>query len=393
MTESDTAVARVLLLAIAVSVVFAVLLAAAARRRPRRAAAGHRPVRRPGVRRRGSGPPRAARRRRVQPARREPQPPRPRPAAAATASCARSWSRSRPRACYERPDAVVRRAADQARGRVRDDRLRAAARRPARDPHRGGRPRRSGPRSAPTSSPPGSSSASSSATSRRRATGSGRTRTCSSCSRSRSSAAIRNAQLYARVEDQNRRLVDLDEAKDDFLRGVSHNLQTPLASIRGYAQQLAMDSPDRRLGIITEQADRLSRMVRQLLTVSRIESGALRPRRRGRRPRPRACGGRGRRWASRTCRSRSTTARPAGSPSPTATSWTRCCGRSSTTPSSTAAGPAIDVTITVDAEAGDLGVTIADHGGGVAEEDRERLFQRFARGSARPADEGSGLGL
>ena len=92
------------------------------------------------------------------------------------------------------------------------------------------------------------------------------------------SAAIRNAQLYARVEDQNRRLVDLDEAKDDFLRGVSHNLQTPLASIRGYAQQLAMDSQDRRLGIITEQADRLSRMVRQLLTVSRIESGALRPR-------------------------------------------------------------------------------------------------------------------
>ena len=92
------------------------------------------------------------------------------------------------------------------------------------------------------------------------------------------SAAIRNAQLYQRVEDQNRRLVELDEAKDDFLRGVSHNLQTPLASIRGYAQQLATDSPDRRLGIITEQADRLSRMVRQLLTVSRIESGALRPR-------------------------------------------------------------------------------------------------------------------
>ena len=92
------------------------------------------------------------------------------------------------------------------------------------------------------------------------------------------SAAIRNAQLYARVEDQNRRLIELDEAKDDFLRGVSHNLQTPLASIRGYAQQLETERSDRRLGIITEQADRLSRMVRQLLTVSRIESGALRPR-------------------------------------------------------------------------------------------------------------------
>src|SRR5207249_3812455 len=35
---------------------------------------------------------------------------------------------------------------------------------------------------------------------------------------------------------------------------------------------------DRRLAIIGEQADRLSRMVRQLLTVSRLESGALRSR-------------------------------------------------------------------------------------------------------------------
>ena len=92
------------------------------------------------------------------------------------------------------------------------------------------------------------------------------------------SAAIRNAELYARVETQNRRLVDLDQAKDDFLRGVSHNLQTPLASIRGYAAQLATERPERRLEIITEQTDRLSRMVRQLLTVSRIESGALRSR-------------------------------------------------------------------------------------------------------------------
>ena len=90
-------------------------------------------------------------------------------------------------------------------------------------------------------------------------------------------AAVRNAELYARVERQNRQLVELDAAKDDFLRGVSHNLQTPLASIRGYAQQLESESPDRRLEIITEQADRLSRMVRQLLTVSRIETGALRP--------------------------------------------------------------------------------------------------------------------
>ena len=89
--------------------------------------------------------------------------------------------------------------------------------------------------------------------------------------------AIRNAQLFATVEAQNTQLLELDAAKDDFLRGVSHNLQTPLTSIRAYAHQLQNDRPDRRLGIIAEQSDRLCRMVRQLLTVTRLESGALHP--------------------------------------------------------------------------------------------------------------------
>ena len=90
--------------------------------------------------------------------------------------------------------------------------------------------------------------------------------------------AIRNAELFAQVESQNAQLLELDAAKDDFLRGVSHNLQTPLTSIRATADQLGRARPDRRLGIIVEQTDRLSRMVRQLLTVTRLESGALRPR-------------------------------------------------------------------------------------------------------------------
>ena len=69
--------------------------------------------------------------------------------------------------------------------------------------------------------------------------------------------AVRNAQLFERVGAQNARLLELDAAKDDFLRGVSHNLQTPLTSIRAYAEQLAAERPDRRLGIIAEQVDRL----------------------------------------------------------------------------------------------------------------------------------------
>ncbi|MEW5991730.1 MAG: ATP-binding protein [Chloroflexota bacterium] len=90
--------------------------------------------------------------------------------------------------------------------------------------------------------------------------------------------AIRNAELFAQVEDQRQRLVELDAAKDDFLRGISHNLQTPLTSIRAYADQLKSERADRRLEIITEQSERLSRMVRQLLAVSRLEAGTLKPR-------------------------------------------------------------------------------------------------------------------
>ena len=151
-------------------------------------------------------------------------------------------------------------------------------------------------------------------------------------------AAIRNAQLFAQVETQNRQLLELDAAKDDFLRGVSHNLQTPLTSIRAYAEQLDVATPDRRLGIIAEQSERLSRMVRQLLTVTRLESGALRPRsevvslatRYARR---------GRRSASTMSTSRSRTRRRDGSQSPTRISSTRSCGPSSTTPSSTVPAP------------------------------------------------------
>jgi signal transduction histidine kinase/HAMP domain-containing protein len=205
-------------------------------------------------------------------------------------------------------------------------------------------------------------------------------------------AAIRNAQLYARVEAQNTRLVALDEAKDDFLRGVSHNLQTPLASIHGYAQQLDAESPDRRLGIITEQADRLSRMVRQLLTVTRIESGALRPRQEVLAPAPRVR----RTWEALGA------ADVPFSLDDRSEGWLALAdpdqldqvlwaildnavgygGRS-----------AIDVEMVVDPAAGDLAVTIADHGPGVGPEDRDRLFLRFERGAQRPIGEGSGLGL
>ncbi|MHB8891142.1 MAG: HAMP domain-containing sensor histidine kinase [Candidatus Limnocylindrales bacterium] len=206
------------------------------------------------------------------------------------------------------------------------------------------------------------------------------------------SAAMRNAQLYARVEDQNRRLLELDETKDDFLRGVSHNLQTPLASIRGYAEQLAAEAPDRRLGIITEQADRLSRMVRQLLTVSRIESGALRPRQEVFAPAPRVR----RTWEALGAADVPFTLEDH------AAGWLALADPDQLDQVlwailDNAVGyggrTAIDATVVIDATSSLVSITISDHGQGIGDADQARLFQRYERGVGRPTGEGSGLGL
>ena len=237
--------------------------------------------------------------------------------------------------------------------------------------------------------------------------------------------ALRDAELLARVEQQNARLVALDAEKDDFLRGISHNLQTPLARIRAYADQLAGEAeaaaaavaastveagadsgavaraagasgrrPDEptRPAIIAEQSERLSRMVRQLLTVSRLDSGVLHPV-----AEVFALGPRVRRaWE----------ALGAGDVPfelvDDAGGWLALADPDQVDQVLWAlldnavkygGGAAIHVRVAVDAAAGHVAVTVADGGPGVAEADRERLFERYARGG-RPEDrDGTGLGL
>ncbi|HEY3523906.1 MAG TPA: ATP-binding protein [Candidatus Limnocylindrales bacterium] len=204
--------------------------------------------------------------------------------------------------------------------------------------------------------------------------------------------AIRNAELFARVEAQNAQLIELDAAKDDFLRGVSHNLQTPLARIRAHAEQLDAVSPDRRLGIIAEQTDRLSRMVRQLLTVTRLESGALRPQ-----PEVLSLAARVRRaWEALAA------ADVSFSLADDAEGWLAIGDADQLDQVLWALldngvkyghGTPIEATVRLEVDRRRLRLTIADHGRGVPEEDRARLFGRFERGSDVAPDEGSGLGL
>ena len=83
------------------------------------------------------------------------------------------------------------------------------------------------------------------------------------------------------LAEQNERLRKLDEARNQFLAVVSHELRTPLTSIvsfseliRGEAEGLTTEGI-RFLDIIERNADRLHRIVGDLLMLDRLEAGAL----------------------------------------------------------------------------------------------------------------------
>lgn len=97
-----------------------------------------------------------------------------------------------------------------------------------------------------------------------------------------SGMTIEHAVLYARLSRKTDEVNRLASVQSDFLRGVSHDLQTPLTSIRALADEIAaapgLDATAREdLAAIAHQADRLRRMVGQLLAVSRLEAGVLVP--------------------------------------------------------------------------------------------------------------------
>jgi two-component system phosphate regulon sensor histidine kinase PhoR len=80
------------------------------------------------------------------------------------------------------------------------------------------------------------------------------------------------------------RELEIDRMKSEFVSTVSHELRTPLTSIRAYAETLRdMASPDPTveefLAVIEEESVRLTRLINELLDLSRIESGRIQFRR------------------------------------------------------------------------------------------------------------------
>ncbi len=96
--------------------------------------------------------------------------------------------------------------------------------------------------------------------------------------------AIDNARLYRREQSTVSSLRELQQLREDYIAGITHDLRTPLTGLVGFTRTLRRfgDSvaPEQRaqyLEVMERQANRLVAMVEDLLLAARMESGDVEP--------------------------------------------------------------------------------------------------------------------
>jgi len=204
-------------------------------------------------------------------------------------------------------------------------------------------------------------------------------------------AAIEHSLLYARLQAQTDELNRLAAVQADFLRGVTHDLQTPLTSIGALAVELEANART-DLDSIAHQAERLRRMVSQLLVASRLEAGAVHPVQEVFAVPPLI----ERTW--RALRADRPFELVVDGPSHLAIGdpdrleqvlWAVLDNAVKYSP------PGAAVNVGVSPEAGTLQISVADEGSGMEPTTRERAFEQFYRSemARRLAPDGSGIGL
>ena len=72
-------------------------------------------------------------------------------------------------------------------------------------------------------------------------------------------------------------LSNADSMKNEFMSSVSHELRTPLTAIKGWAETIRLDNDpeiiSKGIRVITNETERLSQMVEELLDFSRMQNG------------------------------------------------------------------------------------------------------------------------
>jgi signal transduction histidine kinase len=206
------------------------------------------------------------------------------------------------------------------------------------------------------------------------------------------------AELAREFETMRVRLADLDRARREFIANASHELRTPLFSLGGFLELLAdedLDEETRRefLEETRAQVSRLTRLATDLLDLSRLDAGRLHVER----------GAVDLAEAARTLADEfrllaEAEERPlevvADEPVSAVGDEERVIriGRALLENALDHPPPGAPVKVVAGHENGHAVLAVWDGGGGIAPEDRERVFQRFYRGEGGKAS-GSGLGL
>jgi two-component system sensor histidine kinase KdpD len=194
---------------------------------------------------------------------------------------------------------------------------------------------------------------------------------------------------------------EVGETRAAFLSGVSHNLRTPLAAVKAAAATLL--APDARLApadrdellqMIRDESERLERLVRNTLTMSRIKGGGLQ-------------------LQPSTVDVRELVGVALRRVAPLATGHDLHAKIAEDFPEMAVdevvlehvllnllenalrfAPAGSEIVVLASRTAHDeLELRVVDHGPGVPTEDRERIFQEFTTGSVRKEGGGVGLGL
>jgi K+-sensing histidine kinase KdpD len=95
---------------------------------------------------------------------------------------------------------------------------------------------------------------------------------------SRAAVVLENARLYSDAREYQEHLQRANRMKDEFLGMVSHELRTPITTIYGGARllqsrkaSLPEEAVDEMIGSIEEEAERLYRLVADLLAIARAD--------------------------------------------------------------------------------------------------------------------------
>ena len=93
---------------------------------------------------------------------------------------------------------------------------------------------------------------------------------------------VEDLKKMVELETSYKELQRVNEIKDNFLTMISHDLRTPMTSIRGYAsfmkkrpEQIDKDTMAEYAGIIVEESDRLTRLINDILDLQRFEAGMM----------------------------------------------------------------------------------------------------------------------